>query len=62
MLSNNAMSLFAKIKGQQTEFKNPRSLGGVFLHNLELVQAFKVFFLHNSDMVQDNFQYNLEQV
>ncbi|XP_058722347.1 arginine--tRNA ligase, cytoplasmic-like [Vicia villosa] len=42
---NNAMSLFAKIKGKQTEFKNPRSLGEAIMKNLppsEMIESCSV--------------------
>ncbi|CAK8533914.1 unnamed protein product [Lathyrus sativus] len=42
---NNAMSLFAKIKGKQTEFKNPRSLGEGIMKNLppsEMIESCSV--------------------
>ncbi|WJX11492.1 arginine--tRNA ligase [Trifolium repens] len=42
---NNAMSLFAKIKGKQEEFKNPRSLGEGIMKNLpasEMIESCSV--------------------
>jgi len=45
MCSNNAMSLFAKIKGKQQEFTNPRSLGEGIMRNLppsEMVESCSV--------------------
>lgn len=41
--SNNAMSLFSKIKGKNAEFKNPKSVGEVpFLCNTRAVVIFNV--------------------
>ncbi|KAK2454720.1 Arginyl-tRNA synthetase, class Ic [Trifolium repens] len=43
--SNNAMGLFAKIKGKQEEFKNPSSLGEGIMKNLlpsEMIESCSV--------------------